>query len=97
MEHCDFVALKNMLVRYYMLDLLDTTNNVHYENYRCRKLTGIGPTTDNKKPLKDANKWVLKLKEKRKAYEIKESSNNFIWNPKAQGNKVLNTLWLFVE
>jgi septin family protein len=37
-----------------MLDLLDTTNNVHYENYRSRKLTGIGP--DNKKAIKDMNK-----------------------------------------
>lgn len=25
-----------------MLDLVETTNYVHYENYRCRKLSGIG-------------------------------------------------------
>lgn len=25
-----------------MQDLKDVTNNVHYENYRCRKLAGIG-------------------------------------------------------
>jgi septin 7 len=54
MDHCDFMALRNLLIRNYMLDLLDTTNNVHFENYRCRKLTGIGP--DNKKSIKDANK-----------------------------------------
>lgn len=43
LEHCDFQALRNLLIRHYMLDLLETTNNVHYENYRCRKLTGISP------------------------------------------------------
>lgn len=42
LEHSDFVALRNLLIRTYMLDLLDTTNNVHYENYRCRKLSGMG-------------------------------------------------------
>jgi septin 7 len=54
MDHCDFLALRNLLIRSYMLDLLDTTNNVHYENYRCRKLTGIGP--ENKKATRDGNK-----------------------------------------
>ncbi|XP_075681019.1 septin-7-like isoform X1 [Dermatophagoides pteronyssinus] len=43
LEHCDFHALRNLLIRHYMLDLIETTNNVHYENYRCRKLTGISP------------------------------------------------------
>lgn len=42
LDHCDFIALRLLLVKYYMLDLLDTTNNVHYENYRCRKLSNIG-------------------------------------------------------
>lgn len=48
MEHCDFHALRNLLIRHYMLDLIETTNNVHYENYRCRKLTGISPEMTQK-------------------------------------------------
>lgn len=48
MDHCDFQALRNLLIRHYMLDLLETTNNVHYENYRCRKLTGISPDVSKK-------------------------------------------------
>lgn len=55
MEHCDFVALRNLLIRTFMLDLLDTTNNVHYENYRCRKMSEIGPDNKNKM-VKDNNK-----------------------------------------
>lgn len=42
LEHCDFIALRNMVVRSYLQDLKDVTNNVHYENYRCRKLAGLG-------------------------------------------------------
>ncbi|XP_070001002.1 septin-7 isoform X5 [Penaeus vannamei] len=56
MEHCDFIPLRNMLIRTHMQDLKDVTNNVHYENYRCRKLAGIGGTDGkikitNKNPL----------------------------------------------
>ncbi|KAG8226301.1 hypothetical protein J437_LFUL002740 [Ladona fulva] len=46
LEHCDFVALRDMLIRTHLQDLKDVTNNVHYENYRCRKLAGLG--TDGK-------------------------------------------------
>lgn len=46
LDHCDFIALRNMIIRTHLQDLKDVTNNVHYENYRCRKLAGLG--TDNK-------------------------------------------------
>lgn len=60
LEHCDFQALRNLLIRHYMLDLLETTNNVHYENYRCRKLTGIAPGPDGHLlGGKDTNKYVV--------------------------------------
>lgn len=29
-----------------MQDLKDITNSVHYENYRCRKLAGVGGAAD---------------------------------------------------
>ena len=48
LEHCDFIALRMMLIKYFMLDLVDTTNNVHYENYRCRKLSGVGSEKSSK-------------------------------------------------
>ncbi|XP_017773292.1 PREDICTED: septin-7 [Nicrophorus vespilloides] len=56
LEHCDFIALRNMVIRTHLQDLKDVTNNVHYENYRCRKLAGLGvdgkPTRiSNKNPL----------------------------------------------
>jgi hypothetical protein len=53
LEHCDFIALRNMLIRTHLQDLKDVTNSVHYENYRCRKLAGLG--TDGK-PTRISNK-----------------------------------------
>lgn len=38
LEHCDFVALRNMLLRTHLQDLKEVTSNVHYENFRFRKL-----------------------------------------------------------
>ncbi|XP_062242548.1 septin 4b isoform X2 [Platichthys flesus] len=34
--HCDFVKLRNMLVRSHMQDLKDVTRETHYENYRAQ-------------------------------------------------------------
>ncbi|KAJ6220466.1 hypothetical protein RDWZM_006278 [Blomia tropicalis] len=77
LEHCDFQALRNLLIRHYMLDLLETTNNVHYENYRCRKLTGISP--DMAKKGKDNNNHCNHGNSNR----IMNTSMVF-WNPLAQ-------------
>lgn len=46
LEHNDFIALRNMLIRTHMQDLKDVTNNVHYENYRYSKLAPV--TADGK-------------------------------------------------
>lgn len=34
--HCDFVKLRNMLIRTHMQDLKDVTRETHYENYRAQ-------------------------------------------------------------
>jgi cell division control protein 12 len=33
-EHCDFKKLRSLLIRTHMLDLIHTTEEQHYENYR---------------------------------------------------------------
>uniref|UniRef100_A0A3Q3VRM9 Septin n=1 Tax=Mola mola TaxID=94237 RepID=A0A3Q3VRM9_MOLML len=35
-QHCDFVKLRNMLIRTHMQDLKDVTRETHYENYRAQ-------------------------------------------------------------
>jgi len=71
-DHCDFVALRSMLIKYYMLDLLDTTNNVHYENYRCKKLSAIGADKIGSNLNGDSNKNPLQqMEEEKKDHEAK--------------------------
>ncbi|XP_073070645.1 septin-12 isoform X3 [Manis javanica] len=37
MEHCEFLLLRNLLIRSHLQDLKDVTHNIYYENYRvCR-------------------------------------------------------------
>ncbi|XP_022235540.1 septin-7-like isoform X2 [Limulus polyphemus] len=69
LEHCDFIALRNMLIRTHMQDLKDVTNNVHYENYRCRKLAGVGA---DGKPGAIPNKNPLsQMEEEKKEHDFK--------------------------
>ncbi|XP_050537537.1 septin-7 isoform X2 [Daktulosphaira vitifoliae] len=54
LEHNDFVALRNMLLRTHLQDLKEVTSNVHYENFRFRKLacfSADGPKGMTKNPL----------------------------------------------
>ena len=37
-DHCDFVLLKSMLINTHMQDLKDCTQDIHYENFRKKKL-----------------------------------------------------------
>nr|CAD7589320.1 unnamed protein product [Timema genevievae] len=69
LEHCDFIALRNMLIRTHLQDLKDVTNNVHYENFRCRKLAGLG--TDGK-PARISNKNPLaQMEEEKRDHDAK--------------------------
>lgn len=42
-DHCDFVKLRTMLIRTHMQDLKDYTQDVHYENFRKKKLLQASP------------------------------------------------------
>ncbi|KAI8393828.1 Septin-domain-containing protein [Radiomyces spectabilis] len=37
-DHCDFKKLRNLLIRTHMLDLISTTEEQHYENYRQQQM-----------------------------------------------------------
>ncbi|XP_033216399.1 septin-7 isoform X6 [Belonocnema kinseyi] len=69
LEHCDFIALRNMVIRTHLQDLKDVTNNVHYENFRCRTLAGLGV---DGKPTKVSNKNPLaQLEEEKREHDNK--------------------------
>jgi len=46
-EHCDFVKLRQMLVRTYMEELREYTNDYLYENWRTEKLLSMGVAQDS--------------------------------------------------
>ncbi len=46
--HSDFIALRSMLIRTHLNDLRDVTHNIHYENYRYKKLSSFNDTKNGK-------------------------------------------------
>ncbi|KAF2821249.1 Septin [Ophiobolus disseminans] len=68
-EHCDFVKLRQMLIRTHMEELKENTNNVLYENYRSEKLTSMGIQQDST-VFKEINPAV-KQEEERSLHEQK--------------------------
>ena len=46
-DHCDFVKLRQMLVRTYMEELREYTNDFLYENWRTEKLLSMGVAQDS--------------------------------------------------
>uniref|UniRef100_A0A3B3SCW6 Septin n=1 Tax=Paramormyrops kingsleyae TaxID=1676925 RepID=A0A3B3SCW6_9TELE len=72
-EHCDFTILRNMLIRTHMQDLKDVTNNVHYENYRSRKLAAVTYNgVDNNKSKGQLTKSPLaQMEEERREHVAK--------------------------
>ncbi|KAJ3216785.1 hypothetical protein HDU67_008962 [Dinochytrium kinnereticum] len=63
-EHCDFVKLRQMLIRTHMEELKEFTNEVLYENYRTSKLASGGPDGISSNPL-------AKFEEERAAHDAK--------------------------
>ncbi|KAH7128603.1 septin-7 [Dendryphion nanum] len=68
-EHCDFVKLRQMLIRTHMEELKENTNNFLYENYRSDKLTAMGVQQDSS-VFKEVNPAV-KQEEERSLHEAK--------------------------
>ena len=68
-EHCDFVKLRQMLIRTHMEELKEHTNNMLYENYRTDKLIAMGVSQDPS-VFKEVNPAV-KQEEERALHEQK--------------------------
>lgn len=68
-EQCDFVKLRQMLIRTHMEELKEHTNNVLYENYRSEKLMQMGIAQDPS-VFKEVNPAV-KQEEERSLHEQK--------------------------
>ncbi|KAJ3274179.1 hypothetical protein HDV01_003462 [Terramyces sp. JEL0728] len=61
-QHCDFKKLRNLLIRTNMYDLISSTEDNHYEEYRMQRLTASGLSDDD--PVRNAQKNMsAKMKE----------------------------------
>ncbi|TEB35159.1 Septin [Coprinellus micaceus] len=58
-DHCDFVKLRQMLVRTYMEELREYTNDVLYENWRTEKLLSMGVAQDSTPPRRLQEERIL--------------------------------------
>lgn len=58
--HSDFIALRTMIIKTNLNDLRDVTHNIHYENYRYKKLSSFN-SNDNKNGKTLTNNSINKL------------------------------------
>lgn len=72
-SHCDFLRLRDMLLRVNMEDLRETTHNKHYELYRQTRLEqmGFGDTATDGQP-KTATMTFQETYEARREAHLKE-------------------------
>ncbi|BGO88847.1 hypothetical protein NBRC10512_002203 [Rhodotorula toruloides] len=68
-DHCDFVKLRQMLIRTHMEELKEHTNGALYENYRTEKLLAMGVAQDHS-VFKEVNP-AAKMAEERALHEAK--------------------------
>ncbi len=68
-EHCDFVKLRQMLIRTHMEELKEHTHTVLYERYRSDKLIALGVAQDQS-VFKEVNP-AAKMAEERALHEAK--------------------------
>lgn len=84
LDHCDFLALRNMLVRTHLQDLKDVTHYIHYENYRSERIAGFSQDGNeaiisNKMPLVeiDQEKLVREVNIRHLENKMKMLDSNF--------------------
>ncbi|KAG6332079.1 hypothetical protein ID866_7007, partial [Astraeus odoratus] len=85
-DHCDFVKLRQMLVRTYMEELREYTNDVLYENWRTEKLLSMGVAQDSS-VFREINPSA-KIQEERIMHEAKlakmEAEMKMVFQQKVQ-------------
>lgn len=40
-NHCEFIYLRNFLLRTHLQDLIETTSQIHYESFRTKQLLAL--------------------------------------------------------
>ncbi|KAK6030900.1 cell division protein [Ostertagia ostertagi] len=73
MAHNDFIPLRDMVVRTNLIDMIDVTRSVHYENFRLRQMDKLPKHVMDRDPFtqmeEDRKKKEQELAEKARAFE----------------------------
>nr|CDJ98256.1 Cell division GTP binding protein domain containing protein [Haemonchus contortus] len=73
MAHNDFIPLRDMVVRTNLIDMIDVTRSVHYENFRLRQMDKLPKHVMDRDPFtqmeEDRKKKEQELAEKKRAFE----------------------------
>ncbi|KAI9314577.1 Septin-domain-containing protein [Dichotomocladium elegans] len=77
-SHCDFKKLRNLLIRTHMLDLITTTEEIHYETYRQQQMA-TRKFGDSKPAKGDSHRYREKEDALRKRFteQVKQEENRF--------------------
>ncbi|XP_023219572.1 septin-7-like isoform X2 [Centruroides sculpturatus] len=90
-DHCDSLTVRNLLLRTHMHDLMEVTGNVHYENFRSKKLAGASDgksvRISNKNPLAQMEEEKRNHDENLK-HKVKEMENVFEFKVKEKLQKL---------
>uniref|UniRef100_A0A0R3RKE0 Septin n=1 Tax=Elaeophora elaphi TaxID=1147741 RepID=A0A0R3RKE0_9BILA len=72
LSHNDFITLRDIIIRSNLINLIDITRNVHYENFRLRQLTNVNAMglSINSDPF-----TTLEIEKKVKEEEMKRRSS----------------------
>ncbi|KAL1920835.1 uncharacterized protein VTP21DRAFT_11470 [Calcarisporiella thermophila] len=86
-EHCDFVKLRQMLIRTHMEELKENTHNILYETYRSEKLAAMGIQQDDR-VFREVADPLAKMEEERRLHDQKltkmESEMRTVFQQKVQ-------------
>jgi len=103
-DHCDFLALRNLVLASHMQDLRETTHCRHYENFRCKKLREMMGGVGSKEAKIDQNPQQKGVQSVKNGSSVKQHENQSqrekkIWGmrPKSletllNGNKMRNIM-----
>ncbi|CAB3410693.1 unnamed protein product [Caenorhabditis bovis] len=87
MDHNDFLTLRDMIIRTNLIDMIDVTRNVHYENFRFRQMDGLPKNEKNRDPFTH-----LEEERRQKDRELveKRATLERVFNEKTSSRKARN-------
>ncbi|CAL2028509.1 hypothetical protein CAEBREN_06046 [Caenorhabditis brenneri] len=87
MEHNDFLTLRDMIIRTNLIDMVDVTRNVHYENFRFRQMEGLPKNEKNRDPFTHLEE---EKRQKERELHDKRATLEKVFNEKTAARKQRN-------